>query len=231
MFIKSLKRLREWLPWYVNGTLGPAERRAVDEWLAGDPDAQAELAAWQRVRAQAVAQPQAALPAAVRARLMARVRSQTALPQARPAWRPSWVWGLGAALIVVLLLWITVKPGIAVQWSVAQGQAGTFRVYRADAGSTEFVLVGQLAAQPGVRAYTFEDAWLAPWQSYVYRVQAVGQAGAVSSGPAVAGRGLDAFPYQIAILLTGLAAGYVVMAFMSQWQAYGPRGAASRQTA
>ena len=39
------------LPWYLNGTLQPAERERVERWLGESPDHQAELAMWRAVQA------------------------------------------------------------------------------------------------------------------------------------------------------------------------------------
>jgi anti-sigma-K factor RskA len=38
------EQIEQWIPWYVNGTLGTKERAAMDRYLATDADARAEIA-------------------------------------------------------------------------------------------------------------------------------------------------------------------------------------------
>ncbi len=81
--------MQDLLPWYVNGTLEPGERRRVEQALAGDASLQAELARLQRlgalVTSEAVAVPAPAPDG------FARLLSQM-LTAARPQPAPSAGW-------------------------------------------------------------------------------------------------------------------------------------------
>jgi hypothetical protein len=140
--------------------------------------------------------------------------------RARPATSPwlAWAWGAAMTAAVLILLWATVQPGIALQWSVSDGGLTGFRVYRAPAGSANFGLLRQVPARPDARQYTYVDTLLVPGQTYVYRVEAVGQSGPLAASPTITGNALTALPYQLAILLTSLIAGYVAVMLARQWQ-------------
>ena len=157
-----------------------------------------------------------------RARVMARVTrgAQAAQPSA-PAWL-SWAWSAGIAVAVLLVLWILVQPGIALEWSVEPDGLSTFQIYRAPAGSSDYRLVSQVPAQSSAQAYTLVDVLVLPWQTYVYRVEGVSQQGQVAYSPAITSSAWDVLPYQLAILLVSLAAGYVAMALARRRPWFGP---------
>lgn len=204
---KSEDELRALLPWYLNGTLSAAEQRAVSTWLHEEVEAQAELAAWQRVQAAVGQQPVQPPSSQVRQRLMAEIRTLQGTKRPAFTW-PQLAWGTALALAVLMLLWITVQPGIVLQWSVADGGPAAFRVYRAPVGSADFGLVGELPAGADAQAYSYVDTRLLPGQQYVYRVEAVGQGGQVAASQAITASALEALPGQLAILLTSLLVGY-----------------------
>jgi hypothetical protein len=217
---KSPKELRALLPWYVNDTLTAADSRAVDSWLRRGPEAQAELAAWQQVRTAVVGQAQQRPSLAVRQQIMAQVQS-VSVPPRRSLTLPQLAWGLGLALIVLLLLWITIQPGIVLQWSVNDDPLASFRVYRAAVGSADFGLVGEFPADAVARQYSYVDTRLLPGQTYVYRVEAVSEGGGVDISQAITANALDALPGQLAILLTSLIAGCGAVAAARRWQLEG----------
>lgn len=204
--------LRELLPWYVNGTLGVKERQAVERWLREDPQAAAELADWQRLQAALAGQPLRAPSPALRRQVLTRAHGAPARP-----FLPGWAWGVALAVVALALLWFAVRPGVVLQWSVNDGPLSAFRVYRAPVGSGDFVLLDELPARPDARQYTYVDARLLPWQDYVYRVEGVGQAGALSS-PAITVRGLEALPAQAAVLLASLFVGCAAALLIPRWR-------------
>jgi hypothetical protein len=110
------------------------------------------------------------------------------------------------SLVVLVLLWAVVRPGIVLQWEVNTGPVTTFRIYRAPVGSADFELVREVAAAPGERVYTYVDPRALPGRTYVYQVEGVGAAGLVRSG-AVTISGLEALPGQVAVILIGLTVG------------------------
>ncbi len=200
--------MRALLPWYVNGTLGERERRAVERWLQEEPRAADELAAWQQLRAAVAEQPLQAPSSAVRRRVLAGIA-------ARP--RRAWAWGAAWGLLALLLLWSVLRPGIILQWSVSDGPMTAFRIYRAPADGGEFELLVEVDARPGEWQYTYADVRLLPLQSYVYRVEGVGPGGQVSYSRPIAASGLEALPLQLAVLLASLAVGYGAAMLVQRW--------------
>jgi len=219
MFEKeSSSERQELMPWYVNGTLSQAEKRAVEDWLRQNPQARAELAAWRQLRAAVMSQPQEMPSAAARARVMARVRAQDIHRQAAPAPWWAWAWSVAIAAAVLILLWTAVRPGVILEWSVSGGPVTAFRIYRAPQGSADFYLLRQVPARPDVQRYAFVDGFLLPGRSYVYRVEGVGQTGQMVESIITASDTLLILPYQLAVLVTGLVSGYIALVLARQWR-------------
>jgi hypothetical protein len=126
----------------------------------------------------------------------------------------AWAWGGVLALAVVLLLWGSIQPGIVLRWSVDNVPLTAFRVYRAAAGSTDFELVQEVPAEPDAQQYTYVDPLLVPGRTYVYRVEGVGPGSKSVFSQAVVASAIEALPGQLAILLIGLAGGYVTVFLM-----------------
>ena len=199
------------MPWYVNGTLSAAQRRAVKRQRDHLPEIAAELAEWQRLHTAVRTQPQQKPAPAVWQRVMAKVGpSRSTQRQAAALPRLTWAWGGALALAIMLLLWIGIQPGIVLRWSVDGTPLTAFRVYRAAAGSTDFELVREVPAQVDARQYTYVDPLPVPGQTYVYRVEGVGPDSRSTYSQAVAASAIEALPGQLAILLTGLLGGYGV---------------------
>jgi len=125
--------------------------------------------------------------------------------------RWAWAWGTAIAALVLMVLWLVVQPGIALQWSVDGGRASLFRIYHAVDGSRDFNLLNEVPARPNVRDYVFTDTSSLPGQHYTYLVEAVGASGRSILSQTVTGNGLDALPGQLLLLLVSLLAGYAVM--------------------
>ncbi len=213
---QSSEKLRGLLPWYVNGTLAASERQAVEAWLRGSPEARAELAAVQQVCEAARRQPRHVPSPGVQTMVMARVHEQAARRSTLPAPWLRWAWGAAMAAATLLVLWLTIQPGVALQWTVNDGPLTAFRVYRAPAGSAEFALLRELPARPEAQQYTYVDTLLAPWQTYVYRVEGISLAGQSILSQAIAGRAWEALPYQLAILVLSLLAGMLAVRLARQ---------------
>jgi hypothetical protein len=200
---------RQLLPWYVNGSLSAREQRVVERWLAEETAAAEELAAWQRLRTAVHDQPQREPPAAVRRRVMAPAASRRRAQRAPR--RRTWVWGAALSLVVLVLLWAVVRPGIVLQWEVNAGPVTEFRIYRAPVGSADFELVREVAARPGERAYTYVDGGLLPLRTYVYQVEAVDPGGGLVSSPLITASAVEALPAQLAVILTSLSVGWALI--------------------
>lgn len=215
--------MEDLLPYYLNGTLTPAEREAVEAWLKETPGAEAALAAQQRLlgalQAQPESQPSPAVLAQTRTRLgLAQVgQAQTG----RPSWA-AWVFGAFLTLAVLMLSWAVLRPGVILEWSVENPALEKFRVYRAVQPDAKFDLLEEVAASPSTGRYTFVDDVILPAQPYVYRVEVVGQEGSTSS-QVVAGDTLAALLTQLAVLLASLVIGYSGVLLLQVQAAQGRR--------
>jgi hypothetical protein len=197
------------LPWYVNQTLPDTEREVVEEWLKTQPHAAEELAVVNELRSGVSAQPKLSPSPLVRQQLLAQINSRQPAP--RRLARPAWLIGSVVSVILLLVLWVVVQPGIALEWSVAGTGANTYRVYRAPVDSEEFSLLGEIPAQRNAQAYSFTDITSLPGQTYTYVVEAITSNGQSTLSPLAVGRGLDVLPAQLALILTSLVAGVVAM--------------------
>ena len=215
MFKWLSKQEEDLLPWYVNHSLTPFERWRVRRWLRGTPDATREVEDWRRLQAAVRSQPQAAPPQAVWRGVQARTRRRGQESDRVRNWpRRAWALGSVLALLVIALLWGIIQPGIVLQWSTSDAPLTGFRVYRARAGSDDYTLLYETAADAEMRRYTYVDVRPLPGQAYVYRVEGVGEGAAVSRS--ITANGLQALPSQAAILLVGIIVGYTAVILTQQ---------------
>ena len=208
------------LPFYLNDTLSPTEREAVEAWLAEAPGAAGALAAQQQLQAALQAQPAHVPSPAVQEGIRARLgMGKTNRPH--PA-GPAWVFGLVLTLAVLLLSWAVLQPGVVLEWSVENSALEKFRVYRAVQPEAEFDLLEEVAASPSTGRYTFVDHVILPSQPYVYRVEVVGSSGSTYS-EVVVGDTLAALLTQLAVLLASLVIGYSGVLLLQVQAAQGRR--------
>jgi anti-sigma factor RsiW len=125
--------VRPLLPWYVDGTLPPAQQHGVEEALARSPALRAELDAWRTVRAQAkdaVTRPTSDLGWSA---LLARIEEEKAgrVAPLRPRRAPRWVrpaLALAGALVLVqaavICMLLSQREAMLTPPSGAQATAG-----------------------------------------------------------------------------------------------------------
>ncbi|HEX7975648.1 MAG TPA: hypothetical protein VF498_14655 [Anaerolineales bacterium] len=207
----SPQELNELLPWYLNGTLPDEERRQVEDWLDRDPSRAAGLAGWRLIQRGVAEQPAGRPSQAVYARVMQRIQASShPMRVAGQGRRPqrsagSFLASAVLAFFVLVLLWLAVRPGVMVQWSVAEGNPAAFRVYRALQGSNQFVLMSEIPAKAGVSNYSYVDPLLLPGMPYVYRVEGVlSPQGELAFSESIVSSPLAALPGQLAILFISL---------------------------
>ena len=204
-------KIRELLPWYLNGTLPEEDREAVEAYLRHNPEEVQALDGLRMVRDAVRARPSARPSPDVPQAVLKRVRSP-GMPETaarRTGWR-AWVVGGALSLATLLLLWSLVRPGIVLRWKVVDGSLQAFRVYRAASGVDDFSLVEELPAQAEVDEYTFIDTRLLPGQEFTYMVEGLDQAGRPALSQMVTGNSLTLLPVQLALVFASLVLGYAV---------------------
>jgi len=216
MIRKSHNYFRKLLPWYVNGSLSEHEREEVEAGISRDDRARVEVEAWKQIQTVVTSQPQRMPSPVVRQRLMAIIRVPTA--SYTKVTQPSWSLLAGALLTlsVLILLWLVVRPGVVLQWSLERDGMSSYRIYRASQGSSQFELVTEIPAQANRLRYNFVDALLMPGRNYIYRVEGIQADGVSTFSQIVNGRSQDVILGQLALILTSMIVGYGIDIVMRQ---------------
>jgi hypothetical protein len=206
--------MRDLLPYYVNGTLPPEKRQAVEIWLQEHPEAQDDLAAWSALRS-AVVQRKIVYPSAdTLQRIYSRLSDTNKPVMTRYyAWLPRAL-GLAMMVVAVIALWLSVRPGVVLEWKVSGEVPSTFRVYRAMDYAGSYRLIREIAAEPGVEQYRFVDTLLIPGLNYSYRVEGVRQDNTLTASKSVSSSSLSVLFSIFAILLVSSMIGYAVILLM-----------------
>jgi hypothetical protein len=138
--------------------------------------------------------------------------AQISSPYSRvnPASNVAWL-RIGSGLVgfmIVLVLWLTVQPGVVLQWSVAGNPPTTFRIYRALAGAEDYRLIHEIEAPVGTAEYQFIDTRLIPGRWYSYRIEGIYKGGNVSISESVNSPVMGALPAQLTIFIIGTILAY-----------------------
>jgi hypothetical protein len=213
----TAREAEELLPWYVAKRLSPVESTLVERWLDETPQAGVELNHWKILRDEVAGQKPLSPSPELLPKILTLIHRQA---EVKPLVLAPWLsWTLEAALtlLVLLVLWISVRPGLALEWVVTDNSLANFRVYRAPLGSDSFALIAQVSAQSGTLTYRFVDAMLTPGRSYVYRVEGVGSDEVIAVSQSVVSHPLAALPGLLAILFISLILGYCGMTLLHYW--------------
>ncbi|GEM_PF-922919 len=206
--------VRALLPWYVNGTLGGDERKAVEAWLARHPGAQAEVEALRHLHRAVRAQPLQRPPDRVWAQLRARLQAATS---PWPRWL-TWAWTGLVTFILAFFLWALFQPGIVLRWQAHTSRPAQAHVWRV-AEDGRLIPLAALPLPPGQQSATFVDPFVRPGTTYVYRVELVDRAGRVVWWWTVVQRAdTQIVGFYVAIGFVSLAFGWMtVTAYVHVW--------------
>lgn len=202
------------LPGYINGQLPPEQRQQVDAWLDSSPQAGEQLRSWQQIHTALQGRPVRTPPSGIWLALERRVFHNDVRRGSSAA---SLLAGFALAAITLVLLWLTIRPGVLLEWTVSGDSLAAYRVYRAQADSQEFILLGEIDSQPGESRYTYLDVLSLPGQRYVYQVEGVTASGVSIVSQRVASQPLTALPGQLAILISSLVLGILAAIMVRNW--------------
>jgi hypothetical protein len=212
--IKNTEKPEELTPWYVNQTLARGEYECYEAWLDEHPDARDELRLWQTINRAVSEQPRLA----PHSRVFEQINSRIGVHRhsLKLNWRvfPAMASGFAAALIVFVLLWLVVKPGITMRWSVNGALPASFRVYRAPIGSQAYELIGEIKSQDNQSVYQYRDLIFVPGRAYLYRVEGINNSGEITFSKVVINDPRSILPGQMIILLTSVIMGYVCLSLI-----------------
>ncbi len=212
----SRDELESWIPLYLNGRLAAEQRRILEEWLQSDEQANRELESWREVRAAVMDRPHHKPNDEVWTGLADRLDRELQSVSGRrvKVSFASLVSGIVFMVLSLLLLWLIIRPGILLQWTISEPAVVNYRIYRAPANSGMFSLVEELPGNPGLRNYSYLDSLFVPGLQYIYRVDGMDAANKALFSQAVLSSTAGALPGQAAILVASalvglLAAGLV----------------------
>ena len=221
--IKQIDSPEHLAPWYVNQTLTPRENESYEMWLEKHPEAKADLGVWQDLKRSVSGQTRLVPPPFVFDDTRARIDKYGSSANAGRLILPAIFSGIAVSLVVFVFLWLVVKPGITLRWSVNGVVPASFRIYRAPAGGEAYTLVGEILAQENQLVYQYSDLFFIPGQSYRYRVEAISSSGEIAFSQAVANDPRSILPGQLGILLTSLIMGYVGLSLLKYLPGFLPK--------
>ncbi len=200
------KKLIELIPWYLNGTLTGAELEAVEYFINNDPEGRAALDEWRRVQYWMKRDADKKPPVDAEIRLFDRIRSQSF--EQLGIFHP---YALGLSMVILVLLWTIIRPGITLHWSTLGYHVTTFRIYRSEINSIEYQLIDELPVDSATSEYSYVDLIIWPFEDYIYYVEGMDQAGSVGSSQIVASSALVALPGQLALICGSFFSGYGII--------------------
>jgi len=202
------------LPWYVNGTLSEREMRVVDQYLRQNPRAMEDVDAYRQYQLRMKSWEQRQPPSRLSAEALCRARAPRT---AGISWLHPYAWG--AALMILVLLWLVVRPGVVLEWDGARGDVNEFYVYRT-VEDGEFQRIGTVPVSAEMQKYTYVDTMLFPWESYTYVVQGVqGESVRALSG-SVERDALAVLPVQFMLVALSVVLGYGLAGLLRRFLMY-----------
>jgi hypothetical protein len=229
---KRISPFRSWLPAFVNGTLDPIRRRAIEIRLRYDQPFRNEIARLRQIQADIKMQESKIVPAGVLLRIQQQIQNQAAPPLEtvntdfglRTIGRPFLVSLILLILFALAATLYAMPPGIMLEWSVEGEAPSSFRIYRAVTGGanlasvSDYTLLSEIPAEIDGESYVFTDIRPLPGQTYLYRVDAVGDNGLLAISQSVVGRGFDALPGQLASISAILGLAIMLWIAIRQWR-------------
>jgi hypothetical protein len=215
----SEAELDSWIPLFLNGRLDAEERQRFEVWLSSDADARQQLESWRAIQAAVTGQTRQPPPHSVWMELLSEIDIDHQRSEPRPRSRfstISLISGIAFSLIVFLALWLVIRPGILLRWTVSGPAPISYRIYRAPAQTAEFVLVGQVQGKTGVQEYRYMDSLFIPGLAYTYRVEGVGEAELTLFDQVVEGKTAGVLPGQLAILVASALVGLLAAELIRQ---------------
>jgi hypothetical protein len=200
------KKLIELIPWYLNGTLTGTELEEVDDFVTHDPEGRAALAEWKSLHFIIHVEEGKLPPAEIETRLFDRIRSQSI--EQLGIFHP---YALGLSLVIMVLLWAIIRPGVNLQWNITGSQVTSFRIYRSEADGNQYQLLDEFPADFSRTAYAYVDLFAWPFTEYIYYVEGMNQAISLGTSQVAASPALIALPGQVALICASFISGYGVI--------------------
>ena len=211
--------LESWLPLFLNDRLDVERRQILEEWLQSDDQAMQELESWREIRVAVTGRAHRTPLQKVWVELEERIDrdlQRASIPRRVGISFASLLTGFALALVSLLVLWLAIRPGVLLHWSISEPAPVSYRIYRAPANSGEFVLVKEVHGKPGVQDYSYLDSLFVPGSAYIYRIEGVNPANVPLFSQAVHSSTSGALPGQVAILIASILVGLLAGGLVQQ---------------
>jgi hypothetical protein len=166
-----------------------------------------DLIGWETVRDAVAGQSEATPSSSVERALLAKIRVREAEQLAPPPSWWTWAWGVAVALLVTIILWATLNPGLVVEWEAQTDTTVAFQLLRSSGGTEVFQTLQTFEANQSGERYQYVDLYVWPGQTYVYQVEAHADGRLIDERTLVV-PGHVALPGQLAVVITGIMVGY-----------------------
>ena len=200
------KKLIELIPWYLNGTLTGDELEEVEYFIKNDSEGRAALNEWRRVQYWMKRNAEKKPPVEAEIRLFDRIRSQSF--EQLGIFHP---YALGLSMVILVLLWTIIRPGITLHWSTLGYQVTTFRIYRSEIHIKEYQLIDELPVDSATSEYAYVDLFIWPFEDYIYYVEGMDKTGSMGSSQVIISSALVALPGQLALICGSFISGYGII--------------------
>jgi hypothetical protein len=218
MIKKSLRSIRKLIPWYINGSLSPDEAEEVAYVIKQDDRARIEYEAWKHIHAAVASQEQRVPSAVDRQQIMSSLHQPNLYKGILGQSSRNLLAGALLTLSILILLWLVVRPGVVLQWSIEKDGMTSYRIYRASQGSSQYEMLKEIPTQANQWRYNFVDTLLVPGRNYIYRVEGIGADGVSAHSRTVNGRSLDILPSLLVLILASMIVGYgIVIVVQKPW--------------
>jgi hypothetical protein len=125
-----------------------------------------------------------------------------------------WVMGFGLAVLTFTLLWVWVKPGVVLGWTVNGLPPAAYRIYRAPTSDGEQMLIREIKASEG-GSYQFVDLFVLSAAQYTYTVEGLTSNGGTITSQPVTVDTSQVLLTQVVILAASLLVGWGIVALLN----------------
>jgi len=200
------KHLIELIPWYLNGTLSEKELDEVDDFVTNDPEGKFALDEWMRIRLLVHSEERKLPPEGIEVRIFDRIRSQSA--EQLGLFHP---YALGLSLVILVLLWAIIRPGVILRWKVADDEIISFRIFRSEQSGNNYRFLDELPVGDSGTVYSYVDLFIWPLNDYIYYVEGINATGSSSISQVISSPALIALPGQLALICASFFIGYGIV--------------------
>ena len=200
------KRLISLIPFYLNGTLRGSELLEVEYFVNNDPEGKLALEEWHKVSTLVREQEDHCPPRDAESKLFSRIRSQSM--EQLEIFHP---YALVLSMVMLVLLWLTIRPGVELNWTIHNSNVTSFKVYRSSVEGSNYRLLDEIPVEKSDGDYSYIDIFYWPFEQYIYYIEGMRSQDSLGVSQVVADNSWLALPGQLVIICASLTIGYGVI--------------------